>query len=46
MKKLLLENREKPMEEQKKILLRTFRDWIEPYGAKQVDDIIMIGIRL
>ena len=46
MKKLLLDNHKKPMEEQKQILLKAFRDWIEPYGVNQIDDIIMIGVRI
>ena len=46
MKELLLENHKKPMEEQKKILHKAFRDWIEPYNTEQIDDVILIGIRI
>lgn len=46
MKNLLLEIHEKPMLEQKDILHKAFRDWIEPYDTEQIDDVIVIGIRI
>lgn len=46
LKDLLLEIHRKPMAEQKKILEKTFFDWIRPYNVKQVDDVIVIGIRI
>ncbi len=46
MKEILLENHKKPMEEQKAILEKAFYDWTVPYNAEQVDDIIVIGIRI
>ena len=46
MKQLILDIHEKPMSEQKDILWKTFRDWIEPYNAEQIDDVIVIGVRI
>jgi serine phosphatase RsbU (regulator of sigma subunit) len=46
MKQLLLDNHQKPMEEQKEIMWKAFRDWIEPYDTEQIDDVILIGIRI
>ena len=46
MKKLLLDIHQKPMADQKQILLKAFRDWTEPYGTEQIDDIIVIGVRI
>ncbi len=46
MKDLLLSIHTKTMDEQKKALLKTFRDWTEPYGTEQIDDIIVIGVRI
>ncbi|MFC2081140.1 SpoIIE family protein phosphatase [Bacteroidota bacterium] len=46
MKELLLEIHQKPMEEQKEILERTFNDWIVPYNTEQIDDVIVIGVRI
>ena len=46
MKELLLDNHKKPMEEQKAILEKAFYDWTVPYNAEQVDDVIVIGIRI
>jgi serine phosphatase RsbU (regulator of sigma subunit) len=46
MKKLLLENHRKPMDEQKQIMLKAFRNWIDPYETEQIDDVILIGIRI
>ncbi|MCK4750429.1 MAG: SpoIIE family protein phosphatase, partial [Bacteroidales bacterium] len=46
LKQLFLDIHQKPMEEQKKILEKAFYDWITPYNAEQIDDIIVIGIRI
>jgi serine phosphatase RsbU (regulator of sigma subunit) len=46
LKELFLEIHSKPMSEQKEILEKTFYDWIVPYGADQIDDVIVIGIRV
>jgi tetratricopeptide (TPR) repeat protein len=43
-KELLLANCEKPMEEQKKLIVQTFEDWRGDF--EQVDDICIIGLRL
>jgi tetratricopeptide (TPR) repeat protein len=44
LEELLLANRERPMEEQKNALESTLEDW--KGGLEQVDDILMIGIRV
>jgi len=46
MKELLLDIHEKPMEDQKHVLHKEFRDWIDPYNTEQIDDIIIIGVRI
>lgn len=46
MKELFLEIHNKPMEEQKSILYQAFQDWTVPHGAAQIDDVIVIGIRV
>ncbi len=46
LKELFLEIHPKPMDEQKKILEKSFYDWIVPFDAEQVDDVIVIGIRI
>jgi serine phosphatase RsbU (regulator of sigma subunit) len=46
LKDLLLRIHQKPMAEQKKILEKTFFEWIIPYNAEQVDDVIVIGVRI
>ncbi len=46
MKELLLKNHARSMEEQKAILRKAFFNWIEPYGVEQIDDVILIGIRI
>ena len=43
-KKLLLEIHTKPMYEQKVILDETLQNWMK--GNSQVDDIIVIGVRM
>ena len=43
-KKMLQEIHMKPMEEQKKIMQQTLRDWMA--SADQVDDILVIGVRI
>jgi serine phosphatase RsbU (regulator of sigma subunit) len=46
LKELLLNIHQKPMIEQKKILLQTFMDWINSSNVRQVDDVTVIGIRI
>jgi len=43
-KKLLLENADKPMFEQKEILNNTFHDWKGKY--EQIDDVVILGIKI
>ena len=43
-KKLLLSIHDKPMQEQREILLETLRQWME--GYEQVDDILVVGFRI
>lgn len=44
-KKLLLSVQDKPMEEQKDIIENTLNDWLG-YNYKQLDDILVIGIKI
>jgi len=46
LKELFIEIHNKPMEEQKSILKKAFYDWIVPYNVEQIDDIIVIGVRI
>ena len=46
LKELLLKIHRKPMSEQKKILEKTFFDWISSSSVNQVDDVIVIGVRV
>lgn len=43
-KQLILENAEKPMKEQKKILGQVFDDWKGKHD--QIDDVVVIGIKI
>ena len=43
-KKLLLENSQKPMSEQKEILEQTMKNWIG--NGEQIDDITVLGIKI
>jgi serine phosphatase RsbU (regulator of sigma subunit) len=43
-KKLLLTIHDKPMHEQREILLETLKQWME--GYEQVDDILVVGFRI
>jgi serine phosphatase RsbU (regulator of sigma subunit)/ligand-binding sensor domain-containing protein len=43
-KKLLLSIHDKPMPEQREILLETLKQWME--GYEQVDDILVVGFRI
>jgi serine phosphatase RsbU (regulator of sigma subunit) len=43
-KRLLLENADKPMEEQKSILEKTFEEW--KGGLEQIDDVVVVGIKI
>jgi len=44
LKELLLVNSHLPMQEQKDLLMKVFRDWVG--AAEQVDDVTVIGIRV
>lgn len=44
LKELLLKIHQEPMSWQKKILEKTFADWIE--GHQQIDDVLIIGVRI
>jgi len=44
LKKLLFENHQKPMQEQRNILRKALDDWM--INSKQLDDILLIGFRL
>ncbi|MBL7110635.1 MAG: SpoIIE family protein phosphatase [Bacteroidales bacterium] len=46
MKDLFLEIYRKPMEEQKKILYDTLIDWMKVGKTEQVDDVVLIGVRI
>ncbi len=46
LKELFVEIHRRPMSEQKEILEKTFTDWMVPYGVEQIDDVIVIGIRI
>ncbi|TAD96625.1 MAG: hypothetical protein EAZ97_13725 [Bacteroidetes bacterium] len=46
MKTLFLEIHEKSMSEQKEILNQTFENWRNEGKEKQIDDVLVIGIRL
>lgn len=46
LKELFLEIHREPMSRQKEILDQTFHDWTVPYDAHQIDDVIVIGIRV
>ena len=43
-KELLLTNHQKPMKDQKEILLETFEDWKR--NEEQVDDVLVMGFRI
>ncbi len=45
-KQLLTEIHEKPVSEQKKELDRVFEDWMEEGKQEQIDDVLVIGIRV
>lgn len=46
LKELFLEIYKKPMDQQKEILRTTFFSWIKTGGTEQIDDVIVIGIRI
>jgi serine phosphatase RsbU (regulator of sigma subunit) len=46
MKELLLEIHKNPMDQQKTILEKAFYDWTVPYDTEQIDDVILIGVRI
>jgi serine phosphatase RsbU (regulator of sigma subunit) len=46
LRELFLEIHQKPMVEQKITLEKVFYDWISSYEAVQIDDVIIIGIRI
>ncbi len=43
-KKILLENSEKPMKEQKNILEKVYSNWKSDY--EQIDDVLVVGIKI
>ncbi|MFB6258737.1 MAG: PP2C family protein-serine/threonine phosphatase [Flavobacteriales bacterium] len=45
-KELLAELHEKPLEGQKQELDKTFKDWKAGSGQEQIDDVVVIGVRL
>ncbi|MFB6258899.1 MAG: SpoIIE family protein phosphatase [Flavobacteriales bacterium] len=45
-KQLLASLHEKPLEEQKEELDRTFEDWKAESNQEQIDDVVVIGVRL
>jgi serine phosphatase RsbU (regulator of sigma subunit)/ligand-binding sensor domain-containing protein len=46
LKDLFLQIAQKPMNEQKEILMNTLFDWMKTGGTEQIDDIIVIGVRI
>jgi len=46
LKDLFLQIAQKPMKEQKEILLNVLFDWMKAGGASQIDDVIVIGVRI
>jgi hypothetical protein len=34
------------MAEQKSILEKAFFNWIDPYNVEQIDDVLVIGLRV
>lgn len=46
LKELFIDIHKKPMKEQRDILSNKFFDWIVPYGVEQIDDVIVMGIRI
>jgi len=46
MKELFVEIHRKPMEEQKQILYDSLMEWMKIGNTEQVDDIVMIGVRI
>jgi len=43
-KRLLLENADKPMQEQKEILNQSFEDW--KGSLEQIDDVVVLGVKI
>ena len=46
LKDLFLQIAQKPMKEQKEILLNVLFDWMKTGGSSQIDDVIVIGVRI
>lgn len=46
LKDLFLQIAQKPMKEQKEILLNTLYNWMDTAGTEQIDDVIVIGVRI
>jgi len=46
LKDLFLQIAQKPMKEQKEILDNTLFDWMKTGGSNQIDDVIVIGIKI
>ncbi len=43
-KSLILENKDKPLKEQKQIFYKTHKDW--KIGKNQIDDVLVVGIKI
>jgi hypothetical protein len=46
LKDLFLQIANKPMIEQKEILRNTIFDWMNTGGTEQIDDVMVIGVRI
>jgi len=46
LRSLLLENHQKPMQEQKKIITQTISTWQRQGNEEQIDDMLLIGVRI
>lgn len=46
LRELLLANHQKPMQEQKEILIQTIETWQEEGNEKQIDDILVMGVKV
>ena len=46
LKDLFLQIAHKPMKEQKEVLLNVLYDWMKTGGSSQIDDVIVIGVRI
>lgn len=46
LRNLLQEIHQKPMEEQEKIINKTINDWLEEGKEKQIDDMLLLGVKV